>query len=147
MSTSAILPSLLNRLPRISIMKKTKQEILTEKPEKLGEKIVEEIHEREKKKAERKEFLTEQEKFIREKLEREIKLMKLSPKLQDDAVKKAQQIKTLDIQGKIKNLLAISDEMGVSFAVKVAEDMQDPYTLDIFHDILAREGLFKKYKK
>lgn len=128
-------------------MKKDKKEIFTEKPEKLGEKIVEELYEREKKKAERKEFLAEEEKLIKEKLEREIKLMKLSPKLQDAAVKKAQKIKSLDIQGKIKNLLAISDEMGVSFAVKVAEDMQDPYTLDIFHDILAREGLFKRFKK
>jgi hypothetical protein len=124
-----------------------KKEIIKEKPEKLGGKITEEIQEIEKKKAEEKEFLTEEEKFLKEKLEREIKLMKFSPKLQDEATKKAQKIKTLDIRGKIKNLLAVAEEMGVSFAVKVAEDMEDPYTLDIFHDILAREGLFKKYKK
>lgn len=128
-------------------MKKDKKEVGVEKPEKLGEKIIEEIYEKEREKAEKKESLQEQERLIREKLEREIKLMKLSPKLQDDAVKKAKQIKTLNIKGKIKNLLAIADEMGVSFAVKVAEDMHDPYTLDTFHDLLAREGFFKKFKK
>jgi len=128
-------------------MKKDKREIFVEKPEKLGEKLVEEIYEREKKKAERKEFLAESERIIKEKLEKEIKLMKLDPQLADEAVKKARQIKSLNIQCKIKNLLAIAEEMGISFAVKVAEDMQDAYTLDVFHDILAREGLYKKFKK
>lgn len=128
-------------------MKKDKKEIDVGMQEELGEKIIEELYQKEKEKTERMEFLAEQERIIREKLEKEIKLMKLSPKLQDNAVKKAQQIKTLNVQGKIKNLLAIAEEMGVSFAIKVAEDMKDPYTLDIFHDLLAREGLFKKFKK
>ncbi|MBU4298424.1 DUF4962 domain-containing protein, partial [Patescibacteria group bacterium] len=97
-------------------MKKDKREIFVEKPEKLGEKLVEEIYEREKKKAERKEFLAESEKIIKEKLEKEIKLMKLDPQLEDEAVKKARKIKSLNTQGKIKNLLAIAEEMGISFA-------------------------------
>ncbi len=128
-------------------MKKDKKEIFVEKPEKFGEKLFEEITEKKKKKEEREKLLAEEENFTRENLEREIKLMKLGPNLQNEAVKKAKQIKALNIQGKIKNLLVLADEMGVSFAVKVAEEMQDPYTLDVFHDILAREGLFKKFKK
>ena len=110
----------------------------------MAERVFEEIVE---KKAEEKEVLREEEKIIREKLEREIKLMKFSPQLQDEATKKAQKIKFLNVQGKIKNLLVLAREQGVSFAVKVAEGLNDPYTLDVFHDILAREGLFKKFKK
>ena len=125
-------------------MKKDKKEISVERPEKLAERVFEEIVE---KKAEEKEVLREEEKIIREKLEREIKLMKFSPQLQDEATKKAQKIKFLNVQGKIKNLLVLAREQGVSFAVKVAEGLNDPYTLDVFHDILAREGLFKKFKK
>lgn len=128
-------------------MKKDKKEIFVDKPEKLGERIFEEIAEKEREKEEREKILIEEEKFLREKLEKEIKLMKLNPSLQDEAAKKVKQIKSLNIQGKIKKLLALVDELGVSFAIKVAEDMQDPYTLDIFHDILARESFFKKFKK
>jgi hypothetical protein len=125
-------------------VKKNKKEIFVEKPEKLAERVFREIVE---KKEEEKEILKEEERMIREKLEREIKLMKFSPQRQDEATKKAQKIKALNVQGKIKNLLVLAREEGVSFAVKVAEGLNDPYTLDIFHDILARESLFKKFKK
>ena len=122
------------------------KEVFKEGPEELAKKIFDEIKEK-KERGEEKEFLTAEEKIIKEKLRREIKLMKINPELQDEARKKAQEIKALDVQGKIKNLLLAAEQEGVAFAVKIAEGLKDPYLLDVFHDILARDGLFKRFKK
>jgi len=122
------------------------KEVFREGPEELAKRIFEEIQEK-KERGEEKEFLTAEEKIIKEKLRREIELMKINPELQDEARKKAQQIKELDVQGKIKNLLLAAEQEGVAFAVKIAEGLKDPYLLDVFHDILARDGLFKRFKK
>ncbi len=123
---------------------KEKKEIGIEKPEKLVEKVFEEVIE---KKTEKKEVLTEREKIIKEKLKREIELMKFSPKAQQKINFKAQKIKTLDAKGKITKLLDLAQVYGISFAVKVAQKLDDPYILDVFHDILAKDGFFKKFKK
>jgi len=122
------------------------KEVFREGPEELAKRIFEEIQEK-KERGEEKEFLTAEEKIIKEKLRREIELMKINPELQDEARKKAQEIKELDVQGKIKNLLLAAEQEGVAFAVKIAEGLKDPYLLDVFHDILARDGLFKRFKK
>jgi len=122
------------------------KKVFKEGPEELAKKIFDEIKEK-KERGEEKEFLTAEEKIIKEKLRREIKLMKINPELQDEARKKAQEIKALDVQGKIKNLLLAAEQEGVAFAVKIAEGLKDPYLLDVFHDILARDSLFKKFKK
>lgn len=116
---------------------------LPEKKE-ISEEAKERLYPEEKEKKEKKELLTEEEKVIREELEREIEIMKLSPQLQDDAQKKAQQIKDLDVKGKLKQLLVLAEEKGVGFAVEVAKNMKDPATLDTLHDILAKDGFYKK---
>ncbi len=122
------------------------KEPFPEEPEekRISEEAVERLHPKEEEKKERKELLTEEEKVIREELEREIEIMKLSPQLQDDAQKKAQQIKDLDVKGKLKQLLVLAEEKGVGFAVEVAKNMKDPATLDTLHDILAKDGFYKK---
>jgi hypothetical protein len=117
------------------------------KKERAPKEIVEELYREKKEELEKRELLTEKEKAIREKLEEEIVKIKLSPTLTDEAKKKAIQIKSLNEKGKLKNLLDIVKTNGVAFAVDVARRMNDPYILDIFHDILAREGLYKKFKK
>ncbi len=129
--------------------KVSKREIREPIPEKkeLGERVVEKKPEEKREKLEKREVLTEEEKIIRKKLEKEIEMMKLSPKMQDDARQKAQQIKNLDGKGKIKRLLDIAEEKGVGFAVETARDMKDPYILDILHDILAKDQLYKKFEK
>ncbi len=122
------------------------KEPFPEEPEekRISEEAVERLYPKEEEKKERKELLTEEEKVIREELEREIEIMKLSPQLQDDAQKKAQQIKDLDVKGKLKQLLVLAEEKGVGFAVEVAKNMKDPATLDTLHDILAKDGFYKK---
>jgi len=89
----------------------------------------------------------ESDRALREKLEQEIAKMKLSPGLDDEAEDQAKQIKTLDVEGKAKRLLAMAQEKGLAFAVKTAEKMNDPYLLDVFHDILAKQGLYQKFEK
>jgi len=116
--------------------------------EKISEKVVEKLYAEKKEQLEKGEpLLSEREKIIREKLEMEIAKMRSNPQLQDDAQRQAQQIRDLDEKGRLERLLDIAEERGVAFAVGVAQDMKDPYLLDIFHDILARGGLYKKFRK
>jgi len=95
---------------------------------------------------ERKETLPE-EKIVADELRREIEMMKIDDKLKDEAKKKAQKIEFLGEKEKIEHLLELAREKGIVFAVNVAREMKDPYLLDIFHDILAREGYYKDFTK
>jgi hypothetical protein len=126
---------------------KEEKEPISEKEEVRREVVEEglELYEREKEKPKKPEE-KEAERAMREKLEKEIEEMQISPELTVEARKKAKKIKDLDQKGKIKRLLEIAQEKGVSFAVEVAKDTKDPFILDIFHDILAKEGLYKKFR-
>ena len=127
--------------------KESREPGLKPEKEKIGERVEEELYVEKKEELEKRELLSEQEKIVREKLEKEVELMDLDPELKQEAEKKAEQIKFLGKKGKLKRLLDLAEEKGVIFAVKVAKDMKDPYTLDAFHDILAREGLYKKFEE
>ncbi|MDP2741194.1 MAG: hypothetical protein Q8O66_00695, partial [bacterium] len=97
--------------------------------------------------AKKREGVAETEKIITEQLKREIEAMEMDESLKGEAKKKADKIEFLGEKEKIKHLLGIAEEKGVLFAVGVAKDMKDPYLLDIFHDILAQEGYYKKFMK
>lgn len=121
--------------------------------EKISEKIIEEwfpeklmvgIPEEKKEVFERKE-LTEEEKEEKEKLMEMVQKMKPPPQAKEEVKKEAEKIKLLTVKGKIKHLLDLAQAKGLSLAVAVARSLNDPYLLDIFHDILAKEGLFKKF--
>lgn len=71
----------------------------------------------------------------------------LSDDLKKEAEVHAQEIKTLDDNRKVQNLLEVAEKKGVVYAVKVAEKMDDPYTLDAFHDLLIERGYHKKSTK
>ena len=87
----------------------------------------------------------------KEKVEKQIRLeierMQLNPILEDEAKKQANKIEFLGEQKKIEHLLIIAQEQGLAFAIRVAKEMNDPFLLDIFHDILAKEGFYKKFLK
>jgi len=123
--------------------KKEEKEPVPEIEELVSEAVGEKIHEKKEVKPEE----TEIEKAVREKLKKEIDELTVSPELTVEAKKKAKKIKDLDQKGKLKRLLELAEEKGVSFAVQVAKSMKDPFILDLFHDILAKEGLYKKFKK
>lgn len=90
--------------------------------------------------------VTPEEKLIREQINRELDIMNQDDNLKKEAESKAKKIQYLGDEDKLKNLLQIAKEKGVVYAVKVAKDMNDPYILDTFHDILVKEGLWKNYK-
>ncbi|OGZ79360.1 MAG: hypothetical protein A2358_00125 [Candidatus Staskawiczbacteria bacterium RIFOXYB1_FULL_37_44] len=98
------------------------------------------------KKVEKKE-ISENEKIISEELKREIELMQFDDNLKKEAEQKANIISFLADGDKLKNLLNIAKEKGIVFAINVAKKMNDPFLLDAFHDILAKEGYYKKFVK
>jgi hypothetical protein len=91
--------------------------------------------------------ITSEEKIIREEIRQELDLMSQDENLKKESENKAKQIQVLGEEEKIENLLKLAKEKGVAYAVKVAQDMNDPYILDIFHDVLVREGMWKKFEK
>lgn len=95
---------------------------------------------------EKKETLPE-ETIVREQLRREIDMMELDEGLKDESAQKAKKIQVLGEEEKIKHLLALAKSQGVIFAINTAKQMNDPYILDIFHDILVREGYYKQFLK
>lgn len=91
--------------------------------------------------------LSEEEKLVSKKLRKEIELMELDDKLKAEAEKKSKTISFLGEDKKVERLLEIAREKGVVFSVQVAKKMNDPYLLDVFHDVLAQEGYYKKFIK
>jgi hypothetical protein len=88
-----------------------------------------------------------EEEMISEKLRKEIDLMEMNEDTKEEAQKKAKKIEFLGQKEKIEHLLKIAREKGVVFAIGVARKMNDPYLLDIFHDLLAKEGYFNDFSK
>ena len=85
------------------------------------------------------------EEFItKEALKREIDKMELDNNLKEEANQKASKIQTLGEEKKIEHLLEIVKDKGIIFAVKVAKQMNDPYLLDTFHDILVKNWIYYK---
>lgn len=95
----------------------------------------------------KKELTKEETDAIKEELRREIEAMDKDPALKKEAEDKARKIGSLAIDEIIANLLEITQQRNVVFAFNVAYKMNDPYILDTFRDLLAREGYFKKFMK
>ena len=91
--------------------------------------------------------LREKDKIILEKLEREVKMIAKNPDLAKEAQKKMEEIRAAGAKEELKRLVDLAEDKGVIFAVKVAEDMNDPYILDLFRDVLAREGFYNNFEK
>lgn len=82
-----------------------------------------------------------------ETLRQKIEAMDIDDGLKPQASQTASDLKTAAPQEKINKLLLIAKEKGVAYAVSVAKKMGDPYVLDMLHDALAREGLYKQFKE
>jgi hypothetical protein len=95
---------------------------------------------------EKKEILSE-DKIISEELKREIELMEADETTQEDAKKKAKEIEFLGEKEKVEHLLQVAKEKGVVAAIQTAKRTNEPYLLDLLHDILAREGYYQQFIK
>lgn len=91
--------------------------------------------------------VSEEDKLVSAELRREIEMMELDDKTKGGAEKKAEKIEFLGEKEKIEHLLQMAREKGVLFAIQVAKKMNEPYILDILHDTLAQEGLYKKFRE
>jgi len=101
---------------------------------------------------EKKEFpvkkeLTEEEIEEREKLKEEIKKLELSAQKRIAILKESEKIKRQTVQRQIDYLLFLAQQKGLAFAIKAVNATNDPFLIDLFHDILVKEGLYKKFQK
>lgn len=126
-------------------MNPEKEPIEVGEERKTPEKVVEELCSESRESIKNKEVLNEEEKIIREKLEQEVKKMELSPTLEKEAEAETKRIEELEGKEKLKKLLFIAEEKGLPFSINVAKNMKDPYVLDVFHDVLVKSDLYKKF--
>ncbi len=69
-----------------------------------------------------------------------------SQKTKDD-LKKEEDQKKLKVKNKIKLLLALGEKKGLQHSIKEAKKENDPFLLDLYHDVLAKDGAYKKFFK
>lgn len=81
------------------------------------------------------------------KIRQEIESADMDDTLKASALTNAQKLTSLKEREKLKALLQIAANKGVVYAVRVAQKMNDPYVLDAFHDLLAKEGYYKDFLK
>lgn len=96
---------------------------------------------------EQKESLMKEEKIDKKMTEKDFEKIKISSRTIKKAKKKSGSIKIVNKNKKIDELLTIAQEEGLSFAINAAQNMDDPYILDTFHDILIKNKLYKKFSK
>ncbi len=81
------------------------------------------------------------------KLQEDVEGLDLADDVKKQANVTAQSIQSLTAQKKIEELLAMAKDKGVVYAIHVAKGMDDPYILDTLHDVLAKDGQYKKFLK
>ena len=70
-----------------------------------------------------------------------------SRKTAADLEKQKEEEKKLIVKREIKQLLAVAEEKGLQYSIKEAQKKNDPFLLDIYHDVLARNEAYKKFSK
>ena len=88
-----------------------------------------------------------QEASDQKELRQKIEAMDVDDSVKPQVSQTAQDIKTAGQDEKIKKLLLVAEQKGVVYAVSVAKKMDDPHVLDVFHDALAAQGFYKKFKE
>jgi len=111
----------------------------------LPETLEEPITQEPKEVLENKELL--EDTALKEKIKQEIEKIGLDNDAKVQVQSSANSLNDLDEQKKIQRLLEITKKKGVVFAVKVAQKMNNPYVLDVFHDTLAKNGYYKDLLK
>ncbi len=66
--------------------------------------------------------------------------------IRDDDKQKEEEKKLL-VKREIKYLLALAEEKGLQYSIKEAQKKNDPFLLDIYHDVLAKDAVYKKFIK
>ncbi|MEA3296026.1 MAG: hypothetical protein U9Q27_02725 [Patescibacteria group bacterium] len=106
-----------------------------------GEKIKKEIFENAKNQE-----IAEKEK-IEQKIKKETEKNQSPYQDRKREEKESEKIKKQSVQGKLRHFLDLAKTQGIVEAMQAVKKMNDPYLLDLFHDALAEQGLYKKSLK
>lgn len=87
----------------------------------------------------------EQGENARKHLEREAERISLTSSDTQDLRKQSAAVNMASDQGKIQRLLKLVEDKGAFFAIKVAQETGDSYVLDLLHDVLAKDNLYKRH--
>ena len=87
------------------------------------------------------------EHIVHRQIREEIENIDLDDSLKLQIQSQSNKIQPLKEEKKLKKLLEIAKKKGVVFAINIAKKMANPYILDTFHDILVKEGYYKKFLK
>ena len=87
------------------------------------------------------------EDIVHRQIREEIENIDLDDSLKLQIQSQSNKIQPLKEEKKLKKLLEIAKKKGVVFAINIAKKMANPYILDTFHDILVKEGYYKKFLK
>jgi hypothetical protein len=91
--------------------------------------------------------LTTEEEEEKARLKKELeKFSPLGEKEESNASDEAEALKEKEIKDKIRHLLLLAQDKGILYALKIAEKTNDPLLIDLFHDILIKEGIYKNLK-
>lgn len=87
--------------------------------------------------------------FVPEEERKEIQSISFhsSEEKQIEIVKQKEEEKKEKIKGKIKELLFLAEDKGLSHALKKAHKEKDAFLLDVFHDILTKNESYLKFFK
>lgn len=66
---------------------------------------------------------------------------------EEEEIKKREEEKKLVVKNKVRYLLKIGEEKGLEHSIKEAKKENDPFLLDIYHDVLAKDGAYKRLLK
>ncbi len=64
---------------------------------------------------------------------------------QKEDKKSREEEKKLSIKRDIKHLIAIAEEKGLEYSIKEAQKKNNPFLLDIYHDVLAKDSSYKRF--
>ncbi len=65
----------------------------------------------------------------------------------EEELKEREKEKELLVKNKVKDLLRVAEEKGLERSIKEAEKENDPFLLDVYHDVLAKDAAYKKFLK
>ncbi len=89
--------------------------------------------------------LTQQEKEDKLKLKKEIEKIYLPSEKLSEIKQRAEELTAQPLRDKIVHLLGLAKKKGLTYALKMARETNDPLTIDLFHDILAKNHTFEKF--
>ena len=119
--------------------------IPTPEPEELREELLEDLAEREAQREEER-VPTGREDRVEE-LKQRAAQVTLTPEEEQEAERHKAEVGALEKDAQVQRLLQIAEAKGVIFAVKVAAGLDDAYTIDRLHDVLAQDERYKDFLK